>query len=159
MSRMVLTVFVPFYAFAFAVGVWTQAFAQPVCVDARLSIREFASAPNIVQPVSAICDEQGRLLVIENHTHFRPEDYEGPETDRILIVEDSDNDGTADSFEIYFEGERDSMDLALHPDGTVYLATRRKIMRLEDTDHDGKIDAKKEIVRLETEGNLSLIHI
>ena len=144
---------VSFCAFLSAMFCCALGFAQPVCVDARLEIREFASAPNIVQPVSAICDQAGRLLVIENHTHFRPEDYDGPETDRILILEDKNSDGLADSFEIYFEGERDSMDLALHPDGAVYLATRRKILRLEDNDHDGRVDESTEIVRLETEGN------
>lgn len=127
--------------------------ADPVCVDERLQLSMFASSPDIVQPVSATFDARGRLLVIENHTHFRPDDYEGPATDRIRVLADTDQDGVADTFSTYFEGERDAMDLALHPDGSIYLATRRKILRLRDVDNDGHADASELIVQLKTEGN------
>ena len=110
----------------------------------------FAAAPDIVQPVSATFDRDGRLLVIENHTHFRPDDYLGPPTDRIRLVADRDGDGRADSFETWFEGARDCMDLARHPDGSIYLATRRKIVRLGNV--AGEAGEPRMIVQLETEG-------
>lgn len=126
--------------------------ATPRCIDTALKIESIAAAPDIVQPVSAIVDQQGRLLVVENHTHFRPDDYEGPETDRIRIVEDTTGDGLADRFSTFFEGEKDSMDLALHPDGSVYLATRRKIVRLV-SNSAGVVAKSETIVELETEGD------
>lgn len=126
---------------------------DPTCVDERLKLSVFASSPDIVQPVSAIFDARGRLLVIENHTHFRPDDYAGPATDRIRIVDDADHDGLADAFSTFYEGERDAMDLALHPDGSVYLATRRKILRLRDVDNDGVADESKLIIQLKTKGD------
>ena len=88
----------------FVVAFSTVGFTQPECVDQRLSIELFAAAPDIVQPVSATFDQNGRLLVIENHTHFRPDDYEGPETDRIRMIRDADGDGRADTFKTWFEG-------------------------------------------------------
>ena len=45
------------------------------------------------------------------------------------------------------------MDLAVHPDGTVYLATRNEIVRLRDTKGAGIADDKTRIVLLETKGN------
>ena len=126
--------------------------SPPRCIDSALKIESIAKAPDIVQPVSAITDQQGRLLVIENHSHFRPDDYEGPETDRIRIVEDTTGDGLADRFSTFFEGEKDSMDLALHPDGSVYLATRHKIVRLVPNS-DGVAGKTETIVELETDGD------
>jgi putative membrane-bound dehydrogenase-like protein len=45
------------------------------------------------------------------------------------------------------------MDLAVHPDGAVYVAARNEILRLRDTDGDGKADEQKRIVFLDTKGN------
>src|SRR5579871_3815665 len=47
----------------------------PRCADPRLRIDRFAAAPNIVHPIGIAFDARGRLLVIESHTHFRPQDY------------------------------------------------------------------------------------
>ena len=45
------------------------------------------------------------------------------------------------------------MNLAVYPDGSVYVATRNEIFRLRDTDGDGKADERTPIVHLETTGN------
>jgi putative membrane-bound dehydrogenase-like protein len=45
------------------------------------------------------------------------------------------------------------MDIAAHPDGSVYLATRNEILRLRDTDGDGRADDKQRIVFLDTKGD------
>ena len=75
-------------------------------------------------------DHRGRLLVIESHTHFPPKDYKGPKHDRILALEDTDGDGKADRFTVFFEGTRATMDIAVHPHtGDVYLATRNEVIR------------------------------
>ena len=56
-------------------------------------IERFAAAPDIVHPIGMAFDGRGRLLVIESHTHFRPENYQGPKHDRIRILEDTHGDG------------------------------------------------------------------
>src|SRR5262245_25261583 len=113
----------------------------------------FAAAPDIVHPIATDFDSKGRLLVVESHTHFRPAKYDGPKADRIRILEDTDGDGKADKFTTFFEGTTATMDLAVHPDGSVYVATRNEILRLRDTDGDGKADEKTRIVFLDTKGN------
>ncbi len=125
----------------------------PVCADARLIVEPFAQSPDIVHPISLDFDRKGRLLVVESHTHFRPANYQGPKTDRVRILEDTDGDGKADRFTTFFEGTSSTMDLAVHPDGTIYLATRNEILRLPDQDGDGKADRSERIMFLETKGN------
>jgi putative membrane-bound dehydrogenase-like protein len=125
----------------------------PQVADSRLRIDLFAAAPDIAHPISMDFDNRGRLLVIESHTHFRPDNYKGPRHDRLRILEDTDGDGKADRFTTFFEGTQATMDVAVHPDTSVYLATRNEILRLRDTDGDGKADEQRRIVFLDTKGN------
>lgn len=132
---------------------WTAAQDTPVVTDRRLVLESFASSPDIVQPIATDFDSKGRLLVVESHTHFRPASYRGPKFDRIRIIEDTDGDGKADRFTTFFEGTTYTMDIAVHPDGSVYVATRNEILRLRDTKGTGTADEKTRIVFLETAGN------
>lgn len=125
----------------------------PRAHDPRLCVEPFAAAPDIVHPIGIAFDARGRLLVIESHTHFRPPNYQGPKHDRVRVLEDTDGDGKADRFTTFFEGTRATMDIAVHPDGSVYLATRNEILHLRDTDGDGKADEKQRIIFLDTKGD------
>src|SRR5262249_15372950 len=99
----------------------------PRAHDRRLEVTRFAAAPDIVHPIGVAIDTRGRLLVIESHTHFRPQGYKGPRHDRIRVLEDTDGDGRADRFTTFYEGTTATMDIAVHPDGSVYLATRNEL--------------------------------
>jgi putative membrane-bound dehydrogenase-like protein len=125
----------------------------PRAHDPRLRVDLFAAAPDIVHPIGLDFDSRGRLLVIESHTHFRPPNYQGPKHDRVRLLEDTDGDGRADRFTTFFEGTRATMDIAVHPDGSVYLATRNEVLRLRDTDGDGKADERRRIAFLDTKGD------
>lgn len=127
--------------------------APPVSHDPRVAIEPFAAAPEIVHPIAAVCTRDGKLLVIESHTHFRPAGYQGPKADRIRLIEDADGNGKADRFSTFFEGTTFSMDLAVHPSGDIYLATRNEILKLIDLDHDGKAEKSERIAHLETKGD------
>jgi len=118
-----------------------------------LAITSFAQAPDLVHPIAVDVDDKGRVLVVESHTHFRPPQYQGPKADRVRILVDKDGDGKADQIETFFEGTIATMDLAIHPDGSVYLATRNEILRLVDENQDGKAERTQRIVFLETKGN------
>ncbi|MFO0823706.1 MAG: PVC-type heme-binding CxxCH protein [Gemmataceae bacterium] len=125
----------------------------PTSADPRLTVELFAAAPDIVHPISLDFDSKGRLLVVESHTHFRPANYNGPKHDRIRMFEDTDGDGKADRITTFYEGTTHTMDLAVHPDGSVYVATRNEIIRLRDTKGTGQADEKTRIVFLDTKGN------
>src|SRR5205085_9800520 len=53
----------------------------------------------------------------------------------------------------FFEGTTHTMDVAVHPDGSVYVATRNEILRLRDTKGTGVADEKTRIAFLDTPGN------
>jgi putative membrane-bound dehydrogenase-like protein len=125
----------------------------PVSADKRLVVELFAAAPDIVHPIALDFDAKGRLLVVESHTHFRPANYKGPKFDRVRVFEDTDGDGKADKITTFYEGTTHTMDMAVHPDGSVYLATRNEIIRLRDTKGTGVADEKTRIVFLDTKGN------
>ncbi|HVU86105.1 MAG TPA: PVC-type heme-binding CxxCH protein [Pirellulales bacterium] len=141
------------FLFMSFIGAAPAAEAPPRSLDPRVVIEEFAAQPDIVTPTGLAVDEQGRVLVAECHTHFRPPDYAGPPADRIRMLVDTDNDGRADRVTNFYEGGTATMNLAVYEDGSVFVATRMDIHRLSDRDSDGVSDDRKLIARLETAGN------
>jgi putative membrane-bound dehydrogenase-like protein len=125
----------------------------PKAYDPRLIVELVAAAPEIVHPVSIACDARGRLLVIESHTHFRPPNYKGPPHDRIRLLEPSAGSGKPGRITTFFEGTRATMDIAVHTDGSVYLATRNEILRLRDSTGKGTADQRQRIAFLDTKGD------
>jgi putative membrane-bound dehydrogenase-like protein len=126
----------------------------PKVLDDRLQLQLVAAEPDVVTPTGIAVDAQGRVLVIESHTHFRPKDYQGPPADRILLLDDFDPvTGKARQISVFFEGTTHTMNLAVFHDGSIYVATRMEIFRLRDKDGDGKADERRPICHLETPGN------
>ena len=151
-----------------------SAFAQdapPRSLDDRLEITLFAEDPLLNTPTGIDVDHKGHVWVIESNTHFPPEGYEGHPTDRILILKDTNGDGKAEA-KMFADGFTHSMSIASRPiwldpisfskddkpeelkqRTQVYLATRREVLLLEDTDGDNQCDKQTRLVHLDTEGN------
>src|SRR5947209_12503397 len=91
--------------------------APPVSTDDRLVVELVAKEPDVLTPTGIAVDEQGRVWVVENNTHERPANYQGPDTDRVLILSDFDGSGKAQKITTYAEGFKNTMNLALAPDG------------------------------------------
>ena len=128
----------------------------PEVLDPRYVLELFAAAPDIVTPTGCTHDEKGRLLVIESHTHHRPEGYVGPAHDRIRLIEDTDGDGRADRFRTFYEGTKATMGLRRGPagaEGWIYVATRSAVFRIRDTDGDDVADAREDLLALDTTGD------
>ena len=62
-----------------------------------------AAEPDVVRPISFTIDSRSRLWVVEGHTYPIPAP-EGQGRDRILILEDTNGDGTLDSRKVFMEG-------------------------------------------------------
>ncbi|MHC4878788.1 MAG: PVC-type heme-binding CxxCH protein [Planctomycetota bacterium] len=112
-----------------------------------------AEHPQLATPTGIDVDAQGRIWAVATHTHFRPDDYDGPEHDEILVFSDADGDGKAELRQVFYEATVATMDLELGPDGWVYLAERDRILRIRDTDGDGKADEEQDLAVLETEAD------
>jgi len=140
--------------FLLAVSAYAADITPPAVLDDRLQLQLVAAEPDVVTPTGLTVDDQGRVLVIESHTHFRPEGYKGPTADRILMLDDFDAaTGKARKISVLFEGTTHTMSLAVYYDGSIYVATRGEIFRLRDNDNDGKAEERTKICHLETAGN------
>lgn len=139
--------------FIFLVAAFTTSIlaAPPKSPDPRIVIELVAEAPDIVTPTGLGVDAKGRVIVIESHTHFRPKDYKGPERDRVLMFT-MDAKGKAKR-SIFYEGLKMGMDVCIGQDGWVYLAERSRILRVRDTNGDGKADKSEDIITLKTNGD------
>ncbi len=62
-----------------------------------------AAEPDVVRPICFTIDYRGRLWVVEGHTYPVPAP-EGQGRDRILILEDTNGDGTLDSRKVFMDG-------------------------------------------------------
>jgi putative membrane-bound dehydrogenase-like protein len=125
--------------------------APPAVTDDRLILELVAREPDIVTPTGLAVDEQGRVWVIENHTHQRPKEYNGPSSDRVRVFADFDADGRARKITTFADGFKNAMGLALGKDGVVFLATRSDVYRMRD--RGGVAEEKQVIVRLDSPGD------
>lgn len=146
----------------------------PRVLDDRLQLELVAEHPQVVTPTGIDVDAHGRVWVIESHTHFPPDGYQGHSSDRVLILEVAGSDRGANRITVFADGLKHAMSVAVQPlwwdvvrrshaalaaspDGKplppVYVATRGEILRLRDTDGDFLADERLRLVHLETPGN------
>ena len=123
---------------------------SPKSTDPRVVMELIADAPDIVTPTGLGVDARGRVLVIESRTHFRPKEYEGPKRDRVLMFTPQAK-GKAKRT-IFYEGLLMGMDLTVSKNGWVYLAERSRILRVRDSNGDGRADKSRDVVVMDTNG-------
>jgi putative membrane-bound dehydrogenase-like protein len=122
---------------------------MPQVLDERLQLGLFADAPLVSTPIGIAVDARDRVYVLESHTHTRPPDYDGPETDRILILHDRAGDGVADSASVFADGLRQGMNIGFSPEGVLYAVTARGVWALYDRDGDGVSEARAQVIAME----------
>ena len=75
----------------------------PRSLDPRIKIELFAEQPLIATPTGLDVDSRGRVWAIECNTHFRPENYPGHPSDRILVFS-TDEKGKAKLPTVFADG-------------------------------------------------------
>lgn len=146
------TVLAAFCALTTLVAHAAQPPELPVSTDNRFTVELVAQEPEILTPTGIAVGDDGRVWCIENNTHFRPKNYKGFATDRILIFSDFDAGGRAKKIATFAEGFSNSMNLLL-AHGGVFFATRSEIYLLRDTKNAGVADEKTSLIKLDTPGN------
>ena len=127
--------------------------APPKSLDPRLTIELFAEAPQIVTPTDLAVDYLGRIWAIESNTHFPPAGYKGHPSDRILVFRPGTRGEKSAPPQMFADGFRHAMSIAVPYGDGVYVATRREVFHLVDKDGDGKADERRSILKLETKGD------
>ncbi len=109
-------------------------------VELFASEKEF---PDLANPVQMTFDNKGRLWVVTMPTypHYRPGD--STPNDKIIIFEDTNNDGKADKQTIFKDGLHVPVGFELAPEG-VYVSQGTNLMLYTDTNGDDKAD--KEVI-------------
>ena len=119
--------------------------------DDRLQVSLMVEAPDLRTPIGIAVDQKDRIYVGESHTYLPPSDYDGPKTDRIVLILDLDRNGEPDQISTAFEGLQEIMNLAVSPNGLLYVVCASEIVALLDHNGDGVFDTKQTIVTLDTQ--------
>ncbi|MEM7573714.1 MAG: PVC-type heme-binding CxxCH protein, partial [Bacteroidota bacterium] len=108
-------------------------------IELFASEREF---PDLANPVQISFDNQGRLwvAVMPSYPHYRPGD-DRP-NDKLLILEDTDQDGKADRQIVFADSLHLPIGFELAPEG-VYISQGTHLMLLSDTDGDDQADHRE----------------
>lgn len=105
-------------------------------------IEMFASEeefPDLAKPMQMSFDNKGRLWVatMPSYPHYKPGDTKP--NDKIIILEDTDNDGKADKLSVFADHLHLPVGFEIAPEG-VYVSQGTNLKLLKDTDGDGKAD-------------------
>ena len=111
-------------------------------VPAGYKIELFASEKeftDLANPVQMSFDGKGRLWVatMPSYPHYKPGDSKP--SDKILILEDTNNDGKADKQTIFVEGLHLPLGFEIAPEG-VYVSQGTNLKLFTDTNGDDKAD-------------------
>ncbi|EON77092.1 hypothetical protein ADIS_2402 [Lunatimonas lonarensis] len=100
----------------------------------------FAAEPMITQPMAFCWDDRGRLWVAENRDYeSRGHGFSNAGDSRILILEDTNGDGQADSQKVFMEGIAFPAAIAVGFDG-LYLGAPPNLLFVPDKNGDDQAD-------------------
>jgi len=103
-------------------------------------VNVWAAEPMMTQPMAFCWDDKGRLWVAENKDYeSRGHGFSNAGTSRILILEDTDGDGAADSQKVFMEGLAFPAAIAVGFDG-LFVGAPPNLLFVPDKDGDDKAD-------------------
>ncbi|HYE33774.1 MAG TPA: PVC-type heme-binding CxxCH protein [Methylomirabilota bacterium] len=106
----------------------------------------FASEPAIQQPIALCWDARGRLWVAENYTYAEvPKNFDASLRDRIVILEDTNEDGSFDKRTVFWDKGVKLTSVAVGFGG-VYVLCAPKLMFIADKNGDDVPDGEPEVL-------------
>jgi mono/diheme cytochrome c family protein/glucose/arabinose dehydrogenase len=108
-------------------------------IELFASEKEF---PNLANPMQMSFDDKGRLWVatMPTYPHYRPGD--AMPDDKLLIYEDTNNDGRADKETVFADKLHLPIGFEFAPEG-VYISQEPYLVLLRDTNGDDKADSRE----------------
>jgi putative membrane-bound dehydrogenase-like protein len=120
-----------------------QEAVDAMTVKAGYKVNVWASEPMMTQPMAFCWDDRGRLWIAENKDYeSRGHGFSNSGDSRILILEDTDGDGVADSQKVFMEGLAFPAALAVGFDG-VFIGAPPNLIFVPDKNGDDKADLDK----------------
>ncbi len=117
--------------------------------DKSLSLSLFAAEPMLRNPTNMDIDDKGRVWITEGYNYrneLNPRNPYDEKGDRIVILEDTNGDGKADTSKVYYQGEDINSALGIGVFGNRVIVSRSPhVIVFTDTDGDDVPD-KKEIL-------------
>ena len=114
----------------------------------------FAAEPDVNQPIAMTTDARGRLWVAECNTYSdRKENFNTELNDRILILEDTDADGTFDKKTVFWEQAKKLTSIEVGFGG-VWLTAAPNLMFIPDANQDDVPDGEPIILLDGFEGDV-----
>jgi putative membrane-bound dehydrogenase-like protein len=111
-------------------------------------VNAWASEPMMTQPMAFCWDDRGRMWIAENKDYeSRGKGFSNSGESRILILEDTDHDGVADTKKVFMEGIAFPSALAVGFDG-VFIGAPPNLLFVPDKNGDDKADTDQIEVRL-----------
>ena len=104
-----------------------------------IDLQTFAGEPMLTNPTNLDVDERGRAWVCtaQNYRRFNHDHPEKEGGDQILILEDTDGDGSADKRTVFYQGEEVNAALGIAKLGDkVYVAASPNMLVFTDADGD-----------------------
>ncbi|SDM93205.1 PVC-type heme-binding CxxCH protein [Kriegella aquimaris] len=116
--------------------------AAEMTMLAGFEANAWAGEPMITQPIAFCWDDRGRLWVAENRDYeSRVDGFSNSGDSRIIILEDTNNDGTADSRKVFLEGIPFPSAIAVGFDG-LFLGAPPNLLFVPDKNRDDVADAR-----------------
>ena len=129
-------------------------FLNPTEAIAAMTMKEgfkvnaWAVEPTITQPMAFCWDDRGRLWVAENRDYeSRGYGFSKAGNSRILIIEDTNHDGKADTKKVFLEGIAFPAAIAVGFDG-LFLGAPPNLLFVPDKNHDDIADTANIEIRL-----------
>ena len=117
-----------------------EAAVEAMTISDGYQVNAWASEPMITQPMAFCWDDKGRMWVAENRDYeSRGDGFSNDGTSRILILEDTDRDGRADSRKVFLEGVPFPSAIAVGFDG-LYLGAPPNLLFIPDKNQDDLAD-------------------
>ena len=138
---LILTLSIP--AVSFSNGLDPKESLKALEVAQGMKVELFASEPMLLSPSSIDIDHKGRVWVAEI-VNYRGHNGKRPEGDRILILEDTNGDGVADTSKTYYQGrDIDSPHGVCVLGDKVIVSAGEQVIVFTDKNGDDKPDDKK----------------
>ena len=124
----------------------TENALKGLAVAPGLKVQMMASEPMIINPTNIDVDERGRIWVLEAYNYRFVINSNKPNTDgdRIMILEDKDGDGKAETSKVFYQGPEINAPLGIAVLGNRVLVSQSPyVWAFYDDNGDDKADRKE----------------